>query len=142
VCVGFPDLTCWRPCQDVVLFECTPRVKQYLHLLKKHLPMYSFHFVPRGQLKHVENCTISPHQIGWPLHRPRFMLILTLDASCYLPHGLDNLVDLFQHCTLDVSSLLVAGRDEVEVCASQSGKLQVVIHCKVSVAMHMLCYFA
>ena len=70
--------------------------------------------MPAPAVKGYAKGTLSPHVLGWPVHRPRLYLKMTLDSSCHLPHGCDGLHALYRKPKLDVWSLLVAPKVELD----------------------------
>jgi hypothetical protein len=119
LCVMFITFVFWfvpwdiqlRTTQDVILYECTPLA--FTWIFAKYLPMYSMHAVPRPAVKGVMLGTLSPHVLGWPIHRPRLYLLLTLDATCHLPEGLQAMTMLYRKPVMDCASLLLATSQEL-----------------------------
>jgi hypothetical protein len=66
--------------EDVILHECTP--KFMMAILHRHLgSFFDIHSLP------LKDGCISPHQLGWPCHRPRLYTVLTRKGAVRLPRG-------------------------------------------------------
>ncbi|CAK9068160.1 unnamed protein product [Durusdinium trenchii] len=94
--------------EDVIVHECTSLFSK--DIFCRYLPQYEVH---RPIALSGEDLMLSPHQLGWPLHRPRAYTVLTKRATVKLDGFNETLCSLFRKCMISVESLFVAPEEEV-----------------------------
>lgn len=92
-------------CQDILVHESAPRFP--MEVVKPYLENYTLHELPL-ESDPTRFTTLSPHQFGWPCHRPRRYSVLTRDSTCELPQGISHLQYLFRKPRLSVEALFAA----------------------------------
>ena len=92
-------------CQDILVHESAPRFP--MEVVKPYLANYTLHELPL-ESDPTRFTTLSPHQFGWPCHRPRRYSVLTRDSTCELPQGISHLQYLFRKPRLSVEALFAA----------------------------------